>query len=94
MSVAVGLRARIPAGIGMAFYAVVALSMLAVGYHTAIAPNVWFGNGEQIASERVGRETVTYVSNIYEYYVAYRLIENESERRAASKSVVKTKAVK
>ena len=28
-------------------------------------PNVWFGNVEQIASERVGRETVTYVSNIY-----------------------------
>jgi membrane-bound lytic murein transglycosylase MltF len=28
-------------------------------------PNVWFGNVEQIASERIGRETVTYVSNIY-----------------------------
>jgi membrane-bound lytic murein transglycosylase MltF len=28
-------------------------------------PNVWFGNVEQVASERIGRETVTYVSNIY-----------------------------
>ena len=28
-------------------------------------PNVWFGNVERIASERIGRETVTYVSNIY-----------------------------
>jgi len=28
-------------------------------------PNIWFGNVEQIASERIGRETVTYVSNIY-----------------------------
>ena len=36
-------------------------------------PNVWFGNVEQIASERIGRETVTYVANIYKYYVAYRL---------------------
>ena len=27
-------------------------------------PNVWFGNVEQIASERIGRETVTYVSNV------------------------------
>ena len=30
-------------------------------------PNVWFGNVERIASERIGRETVTYVSNIYKY---------------------------
>ena len=35
-------------------------------------PNVWFGNVEQIASERIGRETVTYVANIYKYYIAYR----------------------
>jgi membrane-bound lytic murein transglycosylase MltF len=27
-------------------------------------PNLWFGNVERIASERIGRETVTYVSNI------------------------------
>ena len=31
-------------------------------------PNVWFGNVERIASERIGRETVTYVSNIFKYY--------------------------
>ena len=35
---------------------------------------MWFGNVEQIASERIGRETVTYVSNIYKYYVAYSLV--------------------
>ena len=29
--------------------------------------NVWFGNVERIASERIGRETVTYVSNICRY---------------------------
>jgi membrane-bound lytic murein transglycosylase MltF len=52
-------------------------------------PNVWFGNVEQIASERIGRETVTYVSNIYKYYVAYRLIVEERERRAASKETLK-----
>jgi membrane-bound lytic murein transglycosylase MltF len=49
-------------------------------------PNVWFGNVEQIASERIGRETVTYVSNIYKYYVAYRLVVEENERRAAAKA--------
>jgi membrane-bound lytic murein transglycosylase MltF len=36
-------------------------------------PNVWFNNVERIAGEVIGRETVNYVSNIYKYYVAYRL---------------------
>ncbi|HEX7853752.1 MAG TPA: transporter substrate-binding domain-containing protein [Sphingobium sp.] len=49
-------------------------------------PNIWFGNVERIASERIGRETVTYVSNIYKYYIAYRLITEERERRAAAKT--------
>jgi len=49
-------------------------------------PNVWFGNVERIASERIGRETVTYVSNIYKYYVAYRLAVEEAGRRKASSS--------
>jgi membrane-bound lytic murein transglycosylase MltF len=36
-------------------------------------PNVWFNNVERIAGERIGRETVQYVSNIYKYYIAYTL---------------------
>jgi membrane-bound lytic murein transglycosylase MltF len=52
-------------------------------------PNVWFGNVEQIASERIGRETVTYVSNIYKYYVAYRLVLEERDRREATKEALK-----
>jgi membrane-bound lytic murein transglycosylase MltF len=51
--------------------------------------NVWFGNVEQIASERIGRETVTYVSNIFKYYIAYRLVEEENARREAAKATVK-----
>ncbi len=35
--------------------------------------NVWFGNVEVAAAKRIGRETVQYVSNIYKYYIAYRL---------------------
>jgi hypothetical protein len=50
---------------------------------------VWFGNVEQIASERIGRETVTYVSNIYKYFVAYRLAQEEEERIAAAKQGLK-----
>ena len=51
-------------------------------------PNVWFGNVERVASERIGRETVTYVSNIYKYYVTYRLMTEQQERRAAAKAAV------
>ncbi len=40
-------------------------------------PNVWFRNVEIIAARRIGRETVQYVSNIYKYYTAYRLIVNK-----------------
>jgi membrane-bound lytic murein transglycosylase MltF len=41
-------------------------------------PNIWFDNVEIIAARRIGRETVSYVSNIFKYYVGYQLI---SERR-------------
>ena len=51
-------------------------------------PNVWFGNVERVASERIGRETVTYVSNIFKYYVTYKLMTEQIERRAAAKGQV------
>lgn len=44
-------------------------------------PNVWFRNVEIVASKRIGRETVQYVSNIYKYYVAYSLISDRSEKK-------------
>ena len=51
-------------------------------------PNVWFGNVERIASERIGRETVTYVSNIYKYDIAYRLITEQQQRKKAAKEEI------
>ncbi len=36
-------------------------------------PNVWFNNVELVAAKDIGQETVTYVSNIYKYYIAYKL---------------------
>ena len=48
-------------------------------------PNVWFNNVERVASERIGRETVTYVSNIYKYYVTYLLIQGEYIQRQSLK---------
>lgn len=44
-------------------------------------PNVWFNNVELIAAEKIGRETVQYVSNIYKYYLAYSMLEEERVRR-------------
>jgi membrane-bound lytic murein transglycosylase MltF len=55
-------------------------------------PNVWFGNVERVASEKIGRETVTYVSNIYKYYLAYRLIAEQGKLRSAAKLTVASKA--
>ena len=48
-------------------------------------PNIWFNNVERIAGERIGRETVTYVSNIYKYYIAYTLTLEEWNAGAAKK---------
>ena len=51
-------------------------------------PNVWFHNVEYVAAEKIGAETVTYVSNIFKYYVAYRLIMQEkAEKEAATKGL-------
>jgi membrane-bound lytic murein transglycosylase MltF len=36
-------------------------------------PNVWFNNVELVAAKDIGQETVTYVANIYKYYIAYKL---------------------
>lgn len=44
-------------------------------------PNIWFNNVELIAAEKVGAETVTYVSNIYKYYIAYKLAAEDLEER-------------
>ena len=52
-------------------------------------PNVWFNNVELVAAEKIGRETVTYVSNIYKYYLAYQLIEEERAERQRAKEAIK-----
>jgi membrane-bound lytic murein transglycosylase MltF len=48
-------------------------------------PNVWFNHVELVAAEKIGRETVQYVSNIYKYYIAYRLLHEETLAREAAK---------
>jgi membrane-bound lytic murein transglycosylase MltF len=48
-------------------------------------PNKWFHNVELVAAEKIGSETVTYVSNIYKYYTAYRLLEEQRLSREAAR---------
>lgn len=49
-------------------------------------PNVWFANVELVAAHDIGQETVTYVGNIYKYYVAYKLTVEDGARRQKAKS--------
>jgi membrane-bound lytic murein transglycosylase MltF len=39
-------------------------------------PNIWFQNVEVVSAKRIGRENVQYVSNIYKYYLSYKLINS------------------
>jgi len=43
--------------------------------------NVWFANVEVAVAKRIGRETVQYVSNIYKYYIAYRLTQEHLSQK-------------
>jgi membrane-bound lytic murein transglycosylase MltF len=52
-------------------------------------PNIWFGNVELVCAKDIGQETVTYVSNIYKYYVAYKLALEQEEIRRKAKAEVK-----
>jgi membrane-bound lytic murein transglycosylase MltF len=48
-------------------------------------PDVWFDNVELIAADEIGRETVQYVSNIYRYYLTYRMVANQELQHAAAR---------
>jgi len=48
-------------------------------------PNRWFRNVEVVAAKRIGKETVQYVSNIFKYYIAYRLILGKEDLKAKIK---------
>ena len=48
-------------------------------------PDTWFGNVELEVAKDIGQETVLYVSNIYKYYVAYKLELEQRELRERQK---------
>src|SRR4030095_16779418 len=49
-------------------------------------PNVWYNTAEIVAADRIGAETPTYVSNIYKYYIAYKLVAQRDAARNAAKA--------
>jgi len=48
-------------------------------------PNLWFQNVEYAAAKKVGAETVGYVSNIYKYYIGWKLMPEREATRAQSR---------
>jgi membrane-bound lytic murein transglycosylase MltF len=52
-------------------------------------PKIWFRNVEIVAAKRIGREAVQYVSNIYKYYVSYKLIIGKREKSSKASAVSK-----
>jgi membrane-bound lytic murein transglycosylase MltF len=42
-------------------------------------PNKWFDNVELVVAKNIGQVTVTYVGNVYKYYIAYKLASQEKE---------------
>lgn len=50
---------------------------------SGLDPNRWFNNVEIVAARRIGQETVTYVGNVFKYYIGYQLTMNRSLERAA-----------
>lgn len=51
-------------------------------------PNRWFFNVEVVAAEKIGRETVLYVTNISKFYIAYKLQTDMQAARLKAKSAL------
>ena len=45
-------------------------------------PDRWFNNVEIIAARQIGAETVGYVSNVYKYFVGYKLAQARTQENA------------
>jgi membrane-bound lytic murein transglycosylase MltF len=53
-------------------------------------PDRWFKNVEYVVADKIGQETVTYVSNIFKYYVAYQLVAQAEQDRVAARESLET----
>ncbi len=61
---------------------------------SGLDPNLWFNHVELITAKKIGRETVTYVANIYKYYLAYQMVAEQREEREKTKKAIQEGAGK
>lgn len=66
------------------------LSLRKEAARRGLDPDRWFRNVEYVVAEKVGQETVTYVSNIFKYYIAYQLVADAERERAAARELMET----
>jgi len=50
----------------------------------------WFDNVERVTAARIGQEPVRYVRNIYKYYVAYTLLEQQEKATEQARKALTT----
>jgi membrane-bound lytic murein transglycosylase MltF len=67
-------------------------SLRAEAAKRGLDPNVWIGNVEMVAAAKIGMETVTYVANIYKYYIAYKLVAEQQAERDKEMKDLKSKS--
>ena len=53
-------------------------------------PNKWFNNVERVVAQKVGQEPVTYVRNIYKYYVSYKLALEAEQKKLDAAGQIQT----
>jgi membrane-bound lytic murein transglycosylase MltF len=53
---------------------------------SGLDPHLWFNNVETGAAKVIGRETVQYVANIFNYYVSFRLAKERDKAKMESKA--------
>ncbi|MEA3419534.1 MAG: hypothetical protein U9Q90_09070 [Campylobacterota bacterium] len=69
-------------------------SLRKVAQKRGLDPNVWFNNVEVLAAEKIDTETVTYVANIFKYYVACKLVEEKKKQKEVVKESLKSNSDK
>jgi membrane-bound lytic murein transglycosylase MltF len=51
-------------------------------------PNKWFNNVELVVAEKIGDETINYVTSIFKYYISYKLFEEKKEEKQKVKKTL------
>jgi len=64
------------------------LGLCKLAERQGLDPNQWFENVELVAAQKIGSEVITYVRNIYKYFMAYKLALQIMEAKERSRGEV------